>query len=129
MSGRIEDDVAYFDVAETNPPTPFRVAEIEFARVSIYKLWPASEAADKELKAESQALSIRSGKRRGPAPIILETTVKKMTDEIESGALSRERLGTMKEEEMKVRWRVDYVAAIEVVRNFDKLRQIATIDK
>jgi hypothetical protein len=50
--------------------------------------------------------SNRAKRQSGPKPTKLEATVRRMSAEIESGELDRERLDTMKEEEMASRYSV-----------------------
>jgi hypothetical protein len=119
ISRRIEDDVAYFTPAETNPPTPFRVAEIEFSKESIDNLWPVSETAELTATSERVAEPLqkaacldKSGRRRGPRPEKLAATIRAMHRDIETGKLDRNKLDTSTEEALKA----DYGVSRETVR-------------
>jgi hypothetical protein len=108
LSDRIEDDVAYFRRAETNPPTPLRVAEIEFPRDAIDTLWPDTSASrilaepTQSTGAENDPGQVaqrrQAPRRRGPKPIKREAIVHRMTEDIQSGKLSLGDLQDMKED-------------------------------
>jgi hypothetical protein len=51
ISGRIEDNVAFFNPAATGPPTPWRVELIEVPREAIDAIWPNRSRNESKPKA------------------------------------------------------------------------------
>jgi hypothetical protein len=65
-NSKIDDGVAYFDNAATEPPTPFRVEGIEISKASIDALWPPLRSI--VMGGHSRMSSRRAG-TRPPAAI------------------------------------------------------------